>query len=128
VSGAAGTPPGSSFPRVHRIRRRADFLRVQACTRPVRTRHLLLLYAAFDGPTRIGIVASRKVGPAVVRNRMKRLVREAFRRIRSELPAGMELVVVVRPPEKPLDLDAILRELQGAAPELARRFVRAPRT
>jgi ribonuclease P protein component len=49
-----------------------------------------------EGP-RFGVTVSRKVGGAVVRNRVKRWVRESCRRIQPEFPAGLDLVVVARP-------------------------------
>ncbi|TVP75077.1 MAG: ribonuclease P protein component [Puniceicoccaceae bacterium] len=48
------------------------------------------------GPARLGIIASRRVGNAVKRNYGKRLFRELFRRHRADLPAGSELVIVLR--------------------------------
>jgi ribonuclease P protein component len=49
---------------------------------------------------RLGLSVSRKVGGAVRRNRFKRLLREAFRAVQQDLPAGMDLVVVARPHEE----------------------------
>lgn len=47
-------------------------------------------------PTRLGITVTRKVGNAVVRNRIKRLVREVFRQHRARLPVGLDLVFVAK--------------------------------
>lgn len=47
-------------------------------------------------PTRLGVTVTRKVGKAVQRNRIKRLVREAFRRERPRFAAGLDLVWVAK--------------------------------
>jgi ribonuclease P protein component len=47
-------------------------------------------------PTRLGVTVTKKVGNAVVRNRIKRLVREVFRLQRARLPAGLDLVWVAK--------------------------------
>ena len=49
-----------------------------------------------DG-SRLGVTVSRKVGNAVVRNRVKRRIREWFRRDRSAIGPGLDLVVIARP-------------------------------
>lgn len=71
------------------------------------------------GHPRLGLVVSRKLGKATVRNRWKRLLREAFRLMLRELPAGVDLVVIPRPGVEP-GL-AILRE---SLPRLARQVAR----
>lgn len=49
------------------------------------------------GPTRLSVVVSRRLGTAVRRNRVKRLVRETFRLGRERLAPGLDLVVFPRP-------------------------------
>ncbi len=54
---------------------------------------LRVLASEDGGETRLGITIGRKAGRAVRRNRVRRLIREAFRAIRSELPPGLDVVV-----------------------------------
>jgi ribonuclease P protein component len=49
-----------------------------------------------EGATRVGVAAGRRLGGAVVRNRLRRLLREAVRRLGGDLPAGYDLVLVAR--------------------------------
>ncbi len=57
-----------------------------------------------DGPPRLGVTVSRKVGNAVVRNRIKRRIREWFRADRSLVENGRDLVVIARRPAVDLDV------------------------
>ena len=91
----------SRFPKSERLLSRADFDRVQNGTdvRRASSTHFLVLLAArsVDGKgPRLGIIASRRVGSSVRRNRAKRLIREFFR---TSKPAGLgddDMVVVVK--------------------------------
>ncbi len=86
---------------------------------------LLVVYGCDSGlpHARIGLVVSRKVGNAVVRNRWKRLLREAFRLSRVDLPSGVDLVVVPRREAEPA-LDVLMQSLPGLARRVARRLQR----
>lgn len=86
------------FGKNRRLRRRAEFQKVFDSGQRIRGRFLTLLVASSKAPaTRLGIVASRKLGDSVRRNRAKRLIRELFRQFDSpELVGGVDIVVIPR--------------------------------
>ena len=89
---------GYSFPKAERVRKRSEYLRIQGEGRKVVSKHLLAFYLfGEDGPPRLGITASRKVGCAVERNRVRRLLRESFRHAKHDLPRGLQLVLIAKP-------------------------------
>jgi len=104
--------------RAHRLRHAADFQRVRDQRRSWRHPFLVLYVAPNDGQeTRLGISVGRRVGNAVVRNRVKRRVREAVRHRHAELQPGTDLVFIARPPAATVEWS----DLRDAAEELLRR-------
>ena len=78
-----------------RLRRRSDFQRVFETGRRIQGRFVTLVAVRNQlGAPRLGIVASRKVGDAVRRNRAKRLIREVFRH--SDIRWDLDVVVIPR--------------------------------
>jgi ribonuclease P protein component len=90
--------PSERFTKASRVRRRGEFQRVFNLSLRAKGRYLTVLVAPNEaGTTRLGIVASRKLGDAVRRNRAKRLIRQIFRQTPS-LPVrpGIDVVVIPR--------------------------------
>ena len=112
---------GGRITKEMRLRRRAEFVVVQEEGQKLHGRHVLAL-ARKRGDAelvgRLGITVTKKVGNAVVRNRIKRLVRE-WMRLHGWVPAGWDVVVVakdsaarqVHPDDFAPDLSKILRQL-----------------
>ena len=108
------------FSKALRLRRRQEFLAVQRRGKRRRGRYLIIIASHRNepGPTRLGVTVSRKVGPAVIRNRIKRLIREAFRLQQHRLPATLDMVVVAKRNARNATYAEIERELVTGARSL----------
>ncbi len=118
--------PGQGLAPAERVRRRPEFERAYNTGARIHGR-FLTLFIVPNGLAcmRLGVAATRKLGPATVRNRAKRLAREVFRR--HKLIAGFDIVVVPRremldAPFSSLEADylATLRKYDRDAPPRAR--------
>jgi len=85
------------FPKSARVVRRSEYRAIQRSSLRVVTDHYIIYGRKRRRKSqRIGITVSKKVGNAVVRNRVKRLVRECFRLNKEHLPPELDLVLVAR--------------------------------
>jgi ribonuclease P protein component len=84
-----------------RLSRSRDFDAVYRQGRSVSTRHLVLYWFLRDegalGESRLGLAVSRKIGGAVVRNRLKRRLRTAFEELGEVVPPDRDYVLIARP-------------------------------
>ncbi len=108
------TPAGEGFPKAARVRRRREYLALGRAARRRHTPHFVVLSATGGAASRLGITVSRKVGGAVVRNRVKRCVRELFRRDQLGLVAALDVVVIAKPGAGDLSQRQIAAELTEA--------------
>ncbi len=117
----------SGFGAADRLHRSAEFTSLQRRGIRYQTPHFVL-YAGRLGDggaqrSRLGITVSRRVGNAVVRNRIKRRVRECFRlTLRRQMPDGTSLVVIARSGAGQMETPAINAELVTATLSLGRRL------
>ena len=92
----AGVVASARFPRAARVRAKAEYGRVFESGKRTADPLMALHWLADQNPPRLGLAVSRKVDPhAVGRNRIKRVLRDVFRRLRTQLADG-DYVVVAR--------------------------------
>ena len=88
---------GRSYGREHRISRTADFWKDRSKRKKFDTEHFLLILRKNNKDARrLGLVVGRKVGGAVSRNRIKRLIREFFRLNKEKIPESSDLIVLAK--------------------------------
>jgi ribonuclease P protein component len=115
--------PSYRFPPRCRLKTPAQFQAVYGRKRSA-SDDRLIVYACENGlpHARLGVSVSRKVGGAVVRNRYKRLFREAFRLTRHDLPTGVDLILIPRPQSEPPTLDRLRASLVKLAHLAAKKL------
>jgi len=84
------------LPRQERLTRSGEFTEVYRSGRRYAGIGLAVYVLPGKTHTRVGFRIPRRVGTAVVRNRVRRRLREAYRQVRGEIPGGWHVVIVVR--------------------------------
>lgn len=124
MSSAGDLSEGEGFAKADRLRKRREYLVVQQGGRKIHSRDLLAFVCTrADEGRRIGITVSSKVGCAVQRNRVKRLLREIWRKNRQVLPRGLDLVLVA----KRSAASSTVGDLTDQFHDLGRRLARSDR-
>jgi ribonuclease P protein component len=109
------------FPKSFRLCSTGQFQKVFAHRHSAADGAIILFAAPNELPhCRLGLSVSKKVGNAVVRNRWKRLIREAFRQSQSELPGGFDLVIL---PQKNVDVRTV-KHLEQSLKNLTAKIVK----
>jgi ribonuclease P protein component len=116
---SAGEPQQARWRRVNRLRANGDFQRVRRRGRTAHGRFLIVGYARAEAivegdepPTRIGFSVSRRVGGAVVRNRVKRRLREIVRKRLSHVALGWDIVITARTSAAEAEYGALEEDLR----------------
>ena len=119
------------FPVYQRIRRKPVFLHVRQHGVRIHCGAFILQAARRDDPEahprlgdrpRLGVITSRRVGPAVVRNRARRLMREIFRENQHALPRGIDVVIVMRASYRTETFQSLTERFRKAGARLKRAF------
>ena len=108
------------FPKARRLRFRRQFLRVQRRGRRL-DGHQLFLFVARDRfrGQRFGFTVSKKVGKAVIRNRVRRRLREVVRTHRGFFPTGFHYVIVARPGAATIEFERLKDDLLQLAQKVS---------
>jgi ribonuclease P protein component len=119
-------PQPLTFPQSRRMKTPAEFDRCYKRKRSA-SDDVLIVYACENGleHPRLGCSVSKKVGNAVVRNRYKRLFREAFRLTQHDLPAGVDFILIPRPGPEPT-LEVLKASLVKLARQAAKKLAVIP--
>ena len=124
---AADAPGHEALPKSRRLAKRREFLHVYEAGRKLFSRYTVLFYIVNALPhSRLGVTATKKLGKANVRNRLKRWTREVYRRHRAPLGLDartLDLVINVKPnaaeatfAEFSADLARLLQKLAAEKP------------
>ena len=109
-----------TFSKAQHLRLKSDFERVYARKCKAADGRLLIFADRNQvNMTRIGLSVSKKHGGAIIRNRLKRLLREAFRLMQHQIPSGLDLIAIPLSAEK-----AALVAYEESLVEVTRRLVR----
>lgn len=102
-----------SFTKADRLLKRSEFLRLSETGKRLYNRHFIIVYTPGRGErTRLGITVTKKVGRAVIRNRLKRLCREYFRLNRHRLTGKWDINIITKKEAAKLSSKAFFSSLQ----------------
>ncbi|ADO76160.1 ribonuclease P protein component [Stigmatella aurantiaca] len=123
AEGSGPPPRDERFPKALRLLRRHEFLQVQGSGQKIPSDCLLALVKRNGrAHSRLGLTISSKVGNAVVRVRLRRLLRECFRKRRAQWPQGLDVVLVVRASANEAAFTEVSRAFDGVTRKLQRLF------
>jgi ribonuclease P protein component len=127
AEGAAPDQADQRFPKALRLLTRREFLQVQEGGQKLPSDCLLALVKRNGRAySRVGLTISSKVGIAVVRVRLRRQLRELFRKRRTQWPPGVDVVLVVRTSAAEASFAELTRAFEGVTRKLQRLFPAPP--
>jgi len=111
-----------TFDKSGRLRKRCEFTRLSSSGNKQVAAHFIVISSdPLFSWARLGITVSKKVGNAVIRNRIKRLIREFFRNNRSLFPIA-DYNIIARSGASHLDYSAVCQEISNALSRIGRKI------
>jgi len=110
------------FKKKDKILKKREFLQLKRCGKKIQDRNFIVIYS--DGrfeKNRIGITVSKKIGNAVKRNKIKRLIRENFRMNRDKIAEFMDINVIAKKKAGEISADMVFKSLDGIFNQIPRR-------
>ncbi len=111
-----------SFKKKDRILKRREFLLLKRSGKKIYNNNFIGIYS--DGryrKSRIGITVSKKLGNAVKRNRIKRLIREQFRMNRDKIAKYKDINVIAKKKAGEISTDMVFKSIDGLMKKISRR-------
>ena len=111
-----------SFKKKDKILKRKEFLQLQRCGKRIQDREFIAIYS--DGifkRSRIGITVTKKIGNAVKRNKIKRLIRENFRMNRDKIAEFMDINIIAKKKAGEISADMVFKSLDEIFKKIQRR-------
>ena len=97
------------------LRKKDDFDRIYKKGKSIGERYVVIIFHKNDLPyNRTAFLASKKVGNSVQRNRAKRLMKESFRHLESEIKKGYDFIIIARKPILDCKMDDVMKSISRA--------------
>jgi len=111
--------------KTDRIRKRSEFITLSKLGRRVHNEHFIAVVARGEfGQCRLGVTVTRKIGNAVMRNRIKRRVRECFRLNRHQLTGIWDINIIAKKVAADLSSEQIFQSLSNLFEKVSRQVDR----
>jgi ribonuclease P protein component len=102
-----------SFTKKERLLKHSQFIRKSPARKKAFPHFLVIMKPNSAGITRLGLAVGKSSGGSVQRNRIKRLLREFFRRSKSRLPRSQDIIIVALKGSEPLTYRQVFEELKS---------------